>query len=894
MKRGAKRLLNDLDREMREHIELATQENMTRGMTPEEARHAALLKFGNVTRVKEDAREVWTAVWLEQFVQDIRFALRGLRRTPAFTVVAILTLAIGIGANTTIFHAINALLLRPLPYPDHDRLVMVSNYDSKYPRYRGDVSWTDVAHWAAANQVFERIEATSRPDMVAMSSAGSGERAGVQHCSVRMLPLLGLKPFLGSVPVDDKTETEGTPGVALSYEFWQRHFAGDPKVLGHTIFVDTYSAPVIAVMEPGFDLFRTGPADIFEPSGIPNPAESGGKDPRWVIAIAKLKRGVSIQQAQAAMDVVQQHLVQEFPEAYKGLGVRVEPLQQGLFGWSSDFLYLLLAVVGFVLLIACANVANLLLVRADSRRKEIGVRVALGASRIRLVRQLLTESIVLSFAGGLGGLLLSIGGIRLFDLLSPIEIPRTANVPMDARILLFTFGICILTGIVFGLAPAFHASKNDVNETLRGEGRTTGSVSRHRTRNLLVIAEVAVALVLLICAGLMINTLARILHTNFGFNPDHLLTAQVRLAGDKYIDSSDPGNLDLNLIHPPVALFYRQVLERLQALPGVEAAAFVDWLPLLDLTSRAHPGFRIAGQAPSLPGETPAISLDSISPDYFRVMGIPILRGRGITEQDSESAPWVVVINEPMARQFWPNQDPLGQVITFDSSPDERPRQVIGIVRNVKEYAVERESQPRAFVAYTQLPARTISRWTEARVHKSLVIRTRFASKEMLESVRKTISELAPDSAVFGVTTVQQTVSDAAQDWRFLSRLLGLFAGLALLLAAIGIYGVMSYSVSQRSHEIGLRMALGAQPSQVLALVLRQAMILSLVGVLIGIAASFPATPFLTVYLYGVEPHDALTLTLVSLLLIAVTLFASYVPAHRAARIDPMETLRHE
>jgi putative ABC transport system permease protein len=594
------------------------------------------------------------------------------------------------------------------------------------------------------------------------------------------------------------------------------------------------------------------------------------------------------------MDVVEQHLARVFPEEYKGMGVRVEPLRQGLFGWTSDFLYLLLAVVGFVLLIACANVANLLLVRADARRKEIGVRVALGAGRTRLIRQLLTESIVLSFAGGLGGLVVSIWGIKLFDLLSPSYMPRTASVPMDARILLFTFGICILTGIVFGLVPAFRASKNDVNETLRGEGRSTGSVSRNRTRNLLVIAEVAVALVLLICAGLMINSLTRILGTNPGFNPDHLVTAQVRLAGDKYIDSSDPEHLDLNVIHPPVALFCRHVLERLQGLPGVEDAVFVDWLPLAQDTQYAHPGFRIAGQAPLLSAEAPTILFDSISPGYFRVMGIPVVRGRGIDEQDKESAPWVVVINETMAHQFWPNQNPLGQVITFDSSPDERPRQIVGIVKNAKDYDLTRDAMPEAFVAYTQLPARTYAGWTEARVHKSLVVRSHFVSRELIESVRKTISELAPDSAVFGVTTVQETVTNAARPSRFLSQLLGLFAAVALLLASIGIYGVMSYSVSQRSHEIGLRMALGAQSGQVLGLVLRQAVILSLAGVVIGAAASFIATPFLTDYLYGVKPHDALTLTLVSLLLIGVTLFASYVPARRAARIDPMETLRHE
>jgi putative ABC transport system permease protein len=891
MKRRAKRLLSDLDQEIREHIELATQENMARGMTPEEARHAALRKFGNVTRAKEDAREVWTVVWLEQFVQDVRFALRRLRKTPAFTAVAILTLAIGIGANTTIFSAINAVLLRPLPYPDQDRLVRVSSYDPKYPRDRGPVSWTDVAHWGEAKQVFEQVEGTSGPDMVAMSGGGSGERVAVLQMNALLPTMLGVKPFLGSLPTDEKHEALG---FGISYEFWQRHFAGDPHVLGKTIFVDTGSGPVMVVLAPHFDLLETGPPDIFMFHGSANPAESGIGDPRWVMAIGKLKRGVSVQEAQVAMDVVEQHLAQVFPEEYKGVGVRVEPLRQGLFGWSSDFLYLLLAVVGFVLLIACANVANLLLVRADSRRKEIGVRVALGAGRTRLIRQLLTESIVLSFAGGLGGLLVSIWGIKLFDLLSPNWMPRTANAPMDARILLFTFGVCILTGIVFGLVPAFRASRSDVNETLRGEGRTTGSMSRQRTRNILVIAEVAVALVLLICAGLMINTLTRVLRTNPGFNPNQLVTAQVRLAGDKYIDSTDPDHLDLNVIHPPVELFCRQVLERLQGLPGVEAAAFVDWLPLAQDTQHAHPGFRIAGQAPLLSAEAPTILFDSISPGYFRVMGIPVLRGRGIDEQDRESAPWVVAINESMAHQFWPKQDPIGQVITFDNSPDERPRQIVGIVKDVKDYGLTRESMPEAFVAYTQLSARTVPGWTEARVHKSLVVRTRFVSKELMESVRKTIADLAPDSAVYGVTTVQQTVSSAARVWSFFSQLLGIFAGVALLLAAIGVYGVMSYSVSQRSHEMGLRMALGAQRRQVLGLVLRQAVILSLIGVGIGAASSFVLTPMLSEFLYGVKPHDALTLTLVSLLLIGVTLFASYVPARRAARIDPMETLRHE
>jgi predicted permease len=835
-------------------------------------------------------RIVFMTEWLEALRQDVRYALRGLRKAPVFTAVAVLTLAIGIGANTTIFNAINALLLRPLPYPDQDRLVRVVLRNPKYPQYGAPVSWTDVAHWKAANDVFEQIEATSGPDIVAMTGGGSGERVAVQHFNSLLPAMLGVKAFLGSLPTDEKTDP---PGFGISYEFWQRHFAGDPHILGRIIFVDTGSAPIMVVLAPGFNLFGTGPADIFMFGASANPADSGLGDPRWMLAIAKLKRGVSVKQAQAEMDIVEQHLAQQFPEVYKGTAVLVDPLRQGLFGWSSNFLSMLLAAVGLVLLIACANVANLLLVRADSRRKEIGVRVALGAGRTRLIRQLMTESMVLACAGGLGGLLLSVWGVKLFDLLAPTGMPRTANAPMDIRILLFTFGICILTGIIFGLAPAFRASKNDVNETLRGDGRTTGSVSRHRMRNFLMIAEIAVALVLLLSAGLMINTLMRILRTNPGFSPEHLVAAQVRLTGDKYVDSTDPQHLGLIVIHPTVALFCRQVLAGLEALPGVDAAAFVDWLPLAEDTQHAHPAFRTPGQAPPLPGETSAMNLDSVSPNYFRVMGIPILQGRGITEQDTESAPWVVVINETMAHQFWPNQDPLGELITFNDSPDERPRQIVGIVKNVKDYDPTRESTPQAFVAYMQLPAR-VSDYSEARLHKSLVVRSRFVSKELMENVRKTVAELAPDSAVFGVTTVQQTISEAAGDWRFLSQILGLFAAVALLLAAIGIYGVISYSVSERSHELGLRMALGAQPGQVLSLVLRRAMMLSLLGVAIGAAASFLATPLLSVYLYGVKPHDTLTLVLVSFVLIAVTLFASYVPARRAANIDPMETLRHE
>jgi len=833
------------------------------------------------------------AGWIEALGQDIRYAARGLYKAPAFTLVAVLTLALGIGGTTTIFSAIDALLLRPLPYPDEDRLVALSNSYAKFPREGGPVSATDVAHWRADNRVFEQIECASWPDMVAMSSAGYAERVGVQHVSVRLFSLLGIKTFLGTLPTDALSEKRGSDGVAISYEFWQHHFGSDPNVLGRSIFVDTASTTVVAVLNPGFNLFGTGVPEVYFIHGMADPADSGVDDLRWMVGIGKLKPGVSVEQAQADMNVTALHLAKVFPKVYEGVGVKVEPLQKGLFGWSAEEFYLLFAAVGFVLLIACTNVANLLLVRGDGRRREIGVRVALGASRRSLIQQLLTESGLLALGGGLAGLLLSFWGIRMLKAMSAYLFPM-ARVSVNGRVLFFTFGVCVLTGLVFGLIPAYRASKNDPNECLREGGRSTATKSRHRTRNILVVAEIAVALVSLICAGLMINTVTRILHTSPGFDPDHLLTAEVRLTGEKYMDNTGQDKTGFNVIQPGVRIFCRQVLERVREIPGVESVALVDWLPLADNAQHAWPGFTIVGRSADLSAEKPRVVLDGVSAGYFQLMGIPILRGRGVTEQDTETSAPVVVISEATARQFWPNEDPIGREITFDSSPEERPRQIVGIVGSVKQHRLTHDAPPEAYVSYAQLPAHTVPGWTESRVHKSLVLRTRSTSAALIENVRRVISELAPDSAVFGVRTVEQTVSNSARPWTVLSEMLGLFAAMGLVLAAIGIYGVISYSVSERSHELGLRMALGAQRGHVVRLVLGQAMRISVVGVVIGVAASFAAAPLLAEFLYGVKPHDVLTLLLVSSLLIAVTFLASYIPARHATLIDPMETLRHD
>jgi putative ABC transport system permease protein len=687
-------------------------------------------------------------------------------------------------------------------------------------------------------------------------------------------------------------------GVLISYEFWKHHFGGNPKVLGQPIFVDTWSATVVAVLEPGFNLFGTGTPEIYEIDGLPGPSESGIKDVRWVVGVGKLKRGVSLEQTQAAMNVTMRRLAQVFPETYKDVGVRVDPLQKRLFGnWATTY-YTLFGVAAVVLLIAYSNVANLLLVRGDGRRKEIGVRVAMGANKKTLIRQVLTESVLLSLIGGLLGLLLSFLGVRIFNVWAPFWFPRETGLLVDGRVLLFTFGTCVLTGVAFGLIPAYRAVTANVKECLQEGARSTATISRHRTRNTLVVTEIALSLVLLIFAGLMINTLTRILRTSPGFAPEHLLTAQVRVTGDKYINSTPPTDPDFNLILPPVGQFCDRVLNRFRSTPGVEDVALIDWLPLLDgagdSAQYASPGFTISGQSVSTSAEKPTVLRQGVSSDYFRMMSIPIIRGRGVTEQDTASNAWVAVINQAMAKRYWPNQDPIGQPIKFDDSPDEKPRQIVGIVQNVKEFSLTMPAEPEAYVPYQQLSSRIYPGWTEARIHKSIIIRTHADPKALMQSMRRIISELAPESAIFGITTVEQSVLQSATPWRFLSQVLELFAAIALLLAVIGMYGVISYSIGERRHELGLRIALGAQPGQVLGLVLRQAMVLSLIGVMIGVAGSFAATPLLAKFLYGVKAHDMLTLVLVSSLLMAVTFVASYVPARHATKIDPMQTLRHE
>ena len=832
--------------------------------------------------------------WIETLGQDLRYAIRRLRENPSFTLVATLSLAIGISANTTIFSATNAVLLRPLPYPNQDRLVRISNHPLKQPGHFQGVSTADLARWRMESQVFEQMEVVELPEFVAMSGAGEPpERVSEQQVTPGLFSMLGTNAVLGTIPPEQELSKAGYNPCILSYEFWQRHFRGDPKILGRTIYVDNDSSTVLAVSSPGFDIFGRGSADIMQPVGVENRADPSSTN-RWLFSIGRLKPGVTIQQAQAATDVVAQHLEQAYPDTNKGVGIKIEPLQQGLFGWSRQVLYPLLAAVAFVLLIACANIANLLLARASGRRKEIGIRIALGASRWRLIRQMLTESVLLALLGGILGLLFAFWGIKFFVALSPSWFPHVKAITMNGRVLLFTFSLSVLTGVVFGLVPAFAASKAGVNDALKESGHSSAPASRHRTRSILVVAEVALALVLLVCAGLMINTFVRVIRADPGFSPDHLVTADIRLTGKRYFDVSQYAQSNLNVVTSQVGLFCRQVIERVKQLPGVESAAVIDWLPMAENAERNFQIFTIAGRPTALQGEKPQALFSALSPEYFNVMHIPLKKGRGLTGQDSEGSAWVAVINETMAHTFWPNQNPIGQVITLGTAPDERPREIVGIVGDVRQVDLSTKSFSEIYVAHPQQSVHCTADLTETRLHKSLVVRTSFLSKGLMDSLRKTVAELVSDSPVFGITTMHEVVANSARTEGFFAQLLGTFSGVALLLASIGIYGVISYSVSERSREIGLRIALGAQSGQVLALVLKEGTILSLLGVGIGLIASFGATPVLAKFLYGIESHDSWTLTFVSLLLIAVTILATYIPARRATRVDPLVTLRHE
>jgi len=788
-----------------------------------------------------------------------------------FTAVAIVSLALGIGANTAIFSVVNAILLKSLPYKQPDRIVLVWGYYPAQGHFRSQVSATDVADWRSQNNVFEDV-ATYQSYRPTLSGIGDAERVPGMGVGDGYFKIIGAEPILGR----DFTTEEQIDGkddvIILGYGLWQSKFGSDPNVVGTKVLLNSRPHTIVGVMSASLRSLPTtlidAPAEFYRPVGenYDEDARSG----RHLRAIARLKPGVSIEQAQVEMSVIAGRLEQEHPIHNTGYGVRLVSLPEDTVGSLRPTLLMLLGAVVFVLLIACANVGNLLLARSTARQKEIAIRAALGASRVRLVRQFLTESVLLALAGGALGLLLAVWSTSLIESIGSSVTPLLKGITIDVRVLAFTIAISIVTGIVFGLAPALHLSSVDLNESLK-EGSRGSSAGRNPLRSVLVVSEVALALVLLVCAGLMIKSVMRLGDVSPGFNPAKMLTMNVALPGAKYPKGPDR------------SAFFTRMLDRVGALPGVESAEVTSVLPF----SGNFDGRGLAVEDHPKPrGEEISVDLYIASPGYVRAMAIPLIKGRELAGQDTDTTPNVALINQTMAEQLWPSEDPLGKRIKFPGS-DKNPqpwRTIVGVVGDVNQYALDRKPPMQMYLPQAQFPTSTMS----------LVVRTAAEPTGPITAIRDEIRAMDPDQAVFNIATMGSLMSDSISLRRFSMLLLMIFAAVALALAAIGIYGVISFAVTQRTHEIGIRVALGAGSTDILKLVVVRGMILTISGVAIGLVAAAGLTHFLQTLLFSVSATDPATFIVISVLLTGVALVACLVPARRAAKVDPMVALRYE
>ena len=810
--------------------------------------------------------------------QDIKFAGRMLRKSPGFTFVAVLALALGIGANTCLFSVVNGLLLRPLPYDQPERITMIYGTNPKEGTQQGAISYPNFKDWASQSRTFNRMAAYTGSSGVLTERGSAPEQLGAVAFAGDIFGVLGVRPALGRLTFTAEEVQPNAERVAiLTHELWRRRFNGDPQIVGKRITIDRAAATVVGVLPAGFRfLAQTGQPDIFFPLTV-NPLGVGEdltakRGASFLTVIARLADDASPAQAQAEMETITARLATEYPETNAGRGVRVVSVYEDTVGEIRPALLVLLGAVLFVLLIACANVANLSLTRATARTKEIAVRTALGASRGRIVRGLLTESLLLAFLGGAVGLLFAVWGLDLLLAALPEDFPRLQDVSLDWRVLGFTFAVSILTGVVCGLAPALRASKPDLNDALKESGRgTTGGVRRARLRGALVVTEIALSLVLLVGAGLLIKSFQRLSDVNPGFDADPVLSATMSLP--------EVGEGE----EQKQAEFFRQALERTAQQPGVESVAVV--LPLPFSGSNMNSSFAVEGRPPSAPGESEHLQLSLVSPDYFHVMSIPLHRGRAFTERDREGAPPVIIINETLARRHFANEDPLGKRITVGTLGGQLSCEVVGVVGDTKQERLDQDAEPQGYISYLQSPIGEM--FFVARGRTSDVTSLATALRSGVQAVDK-------DQPIYEVNALRGLLSDSITRQRFSMWLLALFAALALLLAAVGVFSVMSFAVSGRTHEIGVRMALGAQKWDVLGLIIRQGMMFALIGVGIGLAGSIALTRVMASQLYGVSATDPATFTGVALMLAIVALLACYIPARRATKVDPMIALRHE
>ena len=857
-----KRMLDDLDQDIRDHIEIETQDNIARGMPPEQARLAALRKFGNVALVKEDAREVWSFVWLEQLLQDLRLGFRVLAKSPGFTAVAILTLALGIGANTAIFSVIDGVLLTPPPYNEPERLVVM----------RGNDSLPNVLEIQAQTRAFAQGGGINAQPM---DYVGATEPVQVRVglVDVGFLETLGAQAALGRI-ISREEDVQGAPRLAMvSNRFWQNYLSSDPRAVGSTIQVGGNVYTVIGVMPASFAL-PAERADVFVSVWVGDPGAAVQRGVHFLHTYWRLKEGVTLAQAQTDLAAIDRRLAEQYPAEEKDRKKRLIPLHQWLVGDVRPALLVLFGAVGLVLLIACANFASLLMMRAVAERQELVIRAALGAGRGRLIRKTLTESALLSILGGAAGLLLAQWGTKMLLAAKPEELARLSGIHLDMRVLLFVLTVSVLTGIVFGMAPAWIAARAEVAEVLKTSGRgTTASTTGHAIRKILVAAEVAVALVLLVGAGLLMKGFSRLRSTSPGFNPANVITMFLKLPETRY------GKI------PKQTQFRRELLARLNSLPGLQAALITD-IPLGG--NYVDHRFLIDGRAPIAVGAEPEVQTLSVMGDYFQVMQIPLRAGRDFTAMDREAQPLVAIVNDEMVREFFPHDNPIGARIRW--AADEGPPQwmiIIGVVGDVKHSGLNQPTDPALYAPFAQ----SDEKW---RSFMTLVIRSQVAPADLVEQVKKQVWSVDAQIPVSDVQTMGDLLAVSLAQQRFNMLLLGLFAALALILAAVGIYGAMAYAVNRRTHEIGIRTALGAQRDDVLRLVMRDGTKITLFGIAFGIAGALALTRLMATLLFEVKPTDPATFVAAALVLALVALLACYIPARRATRVDPMIALRYE